>query len=57
LFGSVFVAADAFYSLFPCFASGQFRELVIKIIRMHYRQGKIDEIKFAPKETPMEDLL
>jgi len=57
LFGSVSVAADAFYSLFPCFASGQFRELVLRIIRMHYRQGKIDKITFAPKETPMEDLL
>ena len=57
LFGSLSIAADAFYSLFPCLVSGHFKELVIKIIGMHYRQGKIDEIKFAPQETTMEDLI
>ena len=57
MFGSVSVAADAFYSLFPCFASSHFKELVLRIIQMHYRSGKIDEIGFAPQETPMEDLL
>ena len=57
LFGSVFVPADTFYSLFPCLASNHFKELVLRLLRMHYRQGVIDRIEFAPKETPMEDLL
>jgi len=27
-----------------------------KRIGMHYREGKLDGIEFAPEETPMEDL-
>jgi hypothetical protein len=57
LFGSLHVPADLFYSLFPCLASNHFKELVLKLLRMHYRQGLIDGITLAPKETPMEDLL
>jgi hypothetical protein len=57
LFGSLSVPADTFYSLFPCLASNHFKELVLKLLWMHYRQGDIDGITFAPKETPMEDLL
>jgi hypothetical protein len=57
LFGTVFVPADTFYSLFPCLASNHFKELVLKLLRMHYREGIIDEFEFAPKETPMEDPL
>jgi hypothetical protein len=57
LFGSLFVPADTFYSLFPCLASNHFKELVLRLLRMHCRQGAIDGIEFAPKETPMEDLL
>jgi hypothetical protein len=57
LFGSLHVPADAFYSLFPCLASNHFKELELILRRMHYRQGDIYGIRFAPKETPMEDLL
>lgn len=57
LFGSLRVPADTFYSLFPCLASNHFKELRLTLLRMHYRQGLIDEVEFAPKETPMEDLL
>ena len=56
LFGTVYIPADTFYSLFPCLASNHFKELVLRLIRMHYRQGDIDGIEFSPKETPMEDL-
>jgi hypothetical protein len=57
LFGSVFIPADVFYSLFPCLASSHFKELELRLLRMHYRHGDIDRIEFAPEETPMEDLL
>jgi hypothetical protein len=57
LFGTVFVPADTFYSLIPCLASNRFKELRLKLLRMHYRQGDIDEFEFSPEETPMEDLL
>jgi hypothetical protein len=57
LFGTLSIPADTFYSLFPCLASNHFKELVLRILRIHYRQGDIDGITFAPKETPMEDLL
>ena len=57
LFGTLSIPADAFYSLFPCLVSNHFKELELRILRMHYRQGDIDGIRFAPKETPMEDLL
>jgi hypothetical protein len=57
LFGSVFIPADVFYSLFPCLASNHFKELELRLLRMYYRHGDIDRIEFAPKETPMEDLL
>jgi hypothetical protein len=57
LFGSLHIPADTFYSLFPCLASNHFKQLEIRLLRMHYRQGVIDGIEFAPKETPMEDLL
>jgi hypothetical protein len=57
LFGTLSIPADTFYSLFPCLASNHFKELELTILRMHYRQGDIDGIRFAPKETPMEDLL
>jgi hypothetical protein len=43
LFGTVFVPADTFYSFVPCLASNHFKELVLKLLRMHYRQGDIDE--------------
>ena len=57
LFGSLHVPADAFYSLFPCLAANHFKELELRILRMHYRHGDIAGIRFAPEETPMEDLL
>jgi hypothetical protein len=38
-------------------AQNHFKELELRILRMHYRQGDIDGIRFAPKETPMDDLL
>jgi len=57
LFGTLSIPADTFYSLFPCLASNHFKELVLRLLRMHYRQGDIDGIEFAPKETPLEDLL
>jgi hypothetical protein len=57
LLGSVYIPADTFYSLFPCLASNHFKELVLRVIRMHYRHGDIHGIEFNPKETPMEDLL
>jgi hypothetical protein len=57
LFGTVFVPADTFYSLIPCLASNHFKELVLKVLRMHYRQGDIDEFEFSPEETPMEELV
>lgn len=57
LFGSCSIPADAFYSLFPCLAANRLKEFELKILDMHYRQGKIDGIEFAPEETPMEDLL
>jgi len=57
LFGTLSIPADAFYSLFPCLASSHFKELQLRILQMHYRHGDIDGIEFAPKETPMEDLL
>ena len=57
LFGTLSIPADTFYSLFPCLASNHFKELELRLLRMHYRQGDIDGIEFAPKETPMEDLL
>jgi hypothetical protein len=57
LFGTLRIPADSFYSLFPCLASNHFKELELRLLRMHYRQGDVDGIEFAPKETPMEDLL
>ena len=57
LFGTLSISADTFYSLFPCLALNRFKELRLKLLRMHYRQGFIDEVEFSPKETPMEDLL
>ncbi len=57
LFGTLSVTADSYYSLFPCLASNHFKELELRLLRMHYRQGDIDGIGFHPKETPMEDLL
>lgn len=57
LLGTLSVPADAFYSLFPCLASNHFKELELRLIRMHYRQGDIHGIAFRPKETPMEELL
>jgi hypothetical protein len=57
LFGTLSIPADTFYSLFPCLASNHFKELKLRLLRMHYRQGDIDAITFAPKETSMEDLL
>ncbi len=57
LLGSVHIPADTFYSLFPCLASNHFKELVLRVLRMHYRHGDIHGIEFTPKETPMEDLL
>ena len=57
LFGTLSIPADSFYSLFPCLASNHFKELELRLLRMHYRQGDIDGIAFRPKETPMEDLL
>ena len=57
LFGSLSIPADVFYSLFPCLASSHFKEFRLKLLRMHYRHGVIDQIEFAPEETPMEDLL
>jgi hypothetical protein len=57
LLGSLHIPADTFYSLIPCLASNHFKELVLKLLRMHYRQGDIDEFEFSPEETPMEDLI
>jgi len=57
LFGTLSIPADAFYSLFPCLALNHFKELELILCRMHYRNGDILGINFAPKETPMEDLL
>jgi hypothetical protein len=57
LFGTLSIPADSFYSLFPCLASNHFKELELRLLRMHYRQGDIHGIAFRPKETPMEDLL
>jgi len=57
LFGTLRISADTFYSLFPCLASDHFKELELRLLRMHYRQGDIDGFSFRPKETPMEDLL
>ena len=57
MFGSLHVPADAVYSLFPCLASNHFKELELILRRMHYRSGDIYGIRFAPRETPMEDLL
>jgi len=57
LLGTLHVPADTFYSLFPCLTSNHFKELELRLIRMRYRHGLIDGIKFAPKETPMDDLL
>jgi len=57
LFGTLSIPADSFYSLFPCLALNHFKELELRLLRMHYRQGDIHGIAFRPKETPMEDLL
>ena len=57
LFGACRIASDTFYSLFPCLTANHFKELEIKILDMHHRRGKLDSIEFAPKETPMEDLM
>jgi hypothetical protein len=57
LFGTVFVPADTFYSLIPCLASNHFKELVLKLLQMHYRQWDIEEFEFSPEETPMEELM
>ena len=40
-----------------CLASNHFKELQLRILRMHYRKGDIDEFEFSPEETPMEDLV
>ena len=57
LFGTLHIPSEAYYSLFPCLASNHFKELELRILRMRYRHGDLDGISFAPKETPMEDLL
>jgi hypothetical protein len=57
LFGILSIPVDTFYSLFPCLASNHFKEIELRLLRMHYRQGDLDEIRFSPKETPMEDLV
>ena len=38
-------------------AQNHFKELELRILRMHYRQGDIDGIRFSSKETPMDDLV
>ena len=56
LFGTMRLASDTFYSLFPCLVAGIFKELGINIRNMKYRRGDLDRIEFSPNETPIEDL-
>jgi hypothetical protein len=56
LFGTMRLASDTFYSLFPCLVAGIFKELEIDIRNMKYRRGDLDRIEFSPNETPIEDL-
>lgn len=55
LVGGLHIPSDAFYSLFPSFATGTFKEMEIMIRNMRYRRGDLDGIEFAPKETLLED--
>jgi hypothetical protein len=56
LFGTMYLAADTFYSLFPCLVAGIFKELEITIRNMKYRRGDLDQIEFSPMETSIEDI-
>lgn len=56
LFGTLHLASDTFYSLFPCLMAGIFKELNITIRNMKYRRGDLDCIEFSPIETSLEDL-
>jgi hypothetical protein len=38
-------------------ASNHFKELQLRILRMHYRQGDIGEFEFSTEETPMKELV
>src|SRR4030067_996206 len=43
LHGTVHLAADVFYSLFPCLAINHFREFTVKVLNLRYTRGSIDE--------------
>lgn len=56
LYGSLRLAADTYYSLFPCLLAGVFKEIQATIRDMKYRRGKLDRMEFSPTETSIEDL-
>ena len=56
LHAGVYLAADAFYSLVPCFAANHFKEVVLQVRNLRYTRGRLYRIEFHPEETPREDM-
>ncbi len=52
----VFLAADAYYSLVPCFAAGHFKEVVLQVRNLRYTRGKVYRIELTRTKTPLEDM-
>lgn len=56
LHAGVFLAADEYYSLVPCFIIGHFKELVLQVRNLRQSKGLLYRIEFHPEETPQEDM-
>jgi hypothetical protein len=54
LHGTIHIAADVFYSLFPCLAINHFRELRVKVLNLHYTKGTIDEFSLDMEKFSLE---
>lgn len=46
--------ADAYFSLFPCLASGAFKEVCLRVCNLRYRHGDLDGVDFNPDLSPAE---
>jgi hypothetical protein len=56
LHAGVYLAADAFYSLVPCFSANHYREVVLQVRDLRYTRGRLYRIEFHPEVTLPEDM-
>ena len=52
---SVWIPADAFYSLSPALAAGRFRQMTVTVRNLRYNRGSTDEATLDSEPTPLED--